>query len=146
MSFICKKTFSTFGVSKMVYIFWSTYQYLLQNGTTLFFNNIRSYFRYNWPNACVSIAVYPPLVNNWGGFSSAHFPFFECPKGGFFVKNLPNNCCKIGPNHFYKILGHIWFSIEHMVGCQKFWSTSGEKDKLLPIQLEAGQIWTAAAS
>ena len=36
-----------------------------------------------------------------------HFPFFECPKGGFFVKELPNNCCKIGPNQFSKILGHI---------------------------------------
>ena len=36
-----------------------------------------------------------------------HFPFFECPKWGFFEKNLPNNCCKIGPHHFYKKLGHI---------------------------------------
>ena len=36
-----------------------------------------------------------------------HFPFFECPKGGFFVKDLPNNCCKIGRNQFSKILGHI---------------------------------------
>ena len=36
-----------------------------------------------------------------------HFSFSECPKGGFFVKELPNNCCKIGPNKFYKILGHI---------------------------------------
>ena len=36
-----------------------------------------------------------------------HFPFFECLKGGFFVKDLPNNCCKIGPNIFSKILGHI---------------------------------------
>ena len=33
-----------------------------------------------------------------------------------------------------------------MVGCKKFWSTSGEKDKFPSIQLEAGQIWTAAAS
>ena len=33
-----------------------------------------------------------------------------------------------------------------MVGCQKFLYTSGEKDKFPPIQLEAGQIWTAAAS
>ena len=32
-----------------------------------------------------------------------------------------------------------------MVGCKKFWSTSGEKDKFPPIQLEAGQIWTADA-
>ena len=36
-----------------------------------------------------------------------HFSFSECPKGGFFVKELPNNYCKIGPNHFPKILGHI---------------------------------------
>ena len=33
-----------------------------------------------------------------------------------------------------------------MVGCKKFWSTSREKDKFPSIQLEAGQIWTAAAS
>ena len=33
-----------------------------------------------------------------------------------------------------------------MVGCQKFLYTSGEKDKFRPIQLEAGQIWTVAAS
>ena len=33
-----------------------------------------------------------------------------------------------------------------MVGCEKFWSTSGEKDKFPTIQQEAGQIWTAAAS
>ena len=30
-----------------------------------------------------------------------------------------------------------------MVGCKKFWSTSREKDKFPPIQLEVGQIWTA---
>ena len=49
-----------------------------------------------------------------------HFPFFECPKGGFFVKDLPNNCCKIGPNQFSKILGHIYCTIDKMVGCKKF--------------------------
>ena len=47
----------------------------------------------------------------WGVFiffgRKNHFPFSECPKGGFFVKDLPNICCKIGPNHFSKILGHI---------------------------------------
>ena len=32
-----------------------------------------------------------------------------------------------------------------MVGFQKFLSTSREKDKFQPIQLEAGQIWTVAA-
>ena len=31
-----------------------------------------------------------------------------------------------------------------MVGFQKFWSTSREKDKFSPIQQEAGEIWTAA--
>ena len=30
-----------------------------------------------------------------------HFPFFECPKGGFFVKELPNNCCKIGKKNIF---------------------------------------------
>ena len=69
-----------------------------------------------------------------------HFPFFECLKGGFFVKDLPNNCCKIRPNHFSKILGHILCTIVQMVVCKKFLSTSGEKDKFPPIQLEAGQI------
>ena len=33
-----------------------------------------------------------------------------------------------------------------MVGCQKFLYTSGEKDKFLPIQEEADQIWTTVAS
>jgi hypothetical protein len=37
----------------------------------------------------------------------------------FFVKDLPNICSQIGPNHFYKILGHIQCIIEKMVGCQK---------------------------
>ena len=49
-----------------------------------------------------------------------HFPFFEWPKGDFFVKDLPNNCCKIGPNHFSKILGHVYCTIDKMVGCKKF--------------------------
>ena len=31
-----------------------------------------------------------------------HFPSAQ---NGFFVKDLPNNCCKIGPNQLYKILG-----------------------------------------
>ena len=33
-----------------------------------------------------------------------------------------------------------------MVGCKNPCSTSGEKDKFLPIQQEAGQIRTVAAS
>ena len=31
-----------------------------------------------------------------------------------------------------------------MVGFKKFLSTSGEKEKFPPIQVEAGQIWTVA--
>ena len=75
-----------------------------------------------------------------------HFPFFKCPKWGFFVNDLPYICCIIVPNQFSKILGHIWCTIDKMVRCKKFSSTSGEKDKFPPIQLEAGQIWTAATS
>ena len=36
-----------------------------------------------------------------------HFSIFGVPIIGFFVKDLANSCCKIGPNHFSKILGHI---------------------------------------
>ena len=31
-----------------------------------------------------------------------HFSFSECPKGGFFVKELPNNCCKMDQIIFLK--------------------------------------------
>ena len=41
-----------------------------------------------------------------------HFPFSECPKWVFFVKDLPYICCKIGSNQFYKntrpYLMHNW--------------------------------------
>ena len=63
-----------------------------------------------------------------------HFPFFECAKRVFFVKDLPYICYKIGPNQYSKILGHIECTIDKMVGCQKFRSTSGEKDKFPSIQ------------
>ena len=35
------------------------------------------------------------------------FSLFQVPEMSFFVKDLPYICCKIGPNQFYKILGHI---------------------------------------
>jgi hypothetical protein len=47
------------------------------------------------------------------------FSFFRVAKMSFFVKDLPNICCKIGPNHFYKILVHIQCTIDQMVWCQK---------------------------
>ena len=81
---------------------------------------------------------------------------FHCTKESFFIFRVPemrffcgeptNNYCKIGPNHFSKILGHVYCTIDQMVGCKKFWSTSREKDKFPPIQLEAGQIWCVATS
>ena len=73
------------------------------------------------------------------------FSIFRVPQRRFFVKDLPNNCCKIGPNHFSKILAHIYCTIDQMVGCKKIWSTSREKGKFPPIQVEAGQIWTPTA-
>ena len=63
-----------------------------------------------------------------------HFPFFRVPEMSFYLKDLPYICCKFGPNQFSKILGHIECTIDKMVGCQKFRSTSGEKDKFLPIK------------
>ena len=74
------------------------------------------------------------------------FSIFQVPEMSFCVKDLPYICCKIGPNQFSKLLGHISCIIDQMVGCQKPWSTSGEKDKFPPIQVEAVQIWTVAAS
>ena len=35
-----------------------------------------------------------------------HFPFLV-PEMSFFCEGLPYICCKIGPNQFSKILGHI---------------------------------------
>ena len=64
----------------------------------------------------------------------------------FFVKDLPYICCKIGPNQFYKILAHIQWTIDQMVGCKIILSTYHEKDKFAPIQLEVGQVWTKVTS
>ena len=53
-------------------------------------------------------------------FTENTFSIFRVPEMSFFVKDLPYICCKIGPNLFYKILGHIQCTIDEMVGCQKF--------------------------
>ena len=50
----------------------------------------------------------------------------------YFLQNLQINT--------YEILGHIYYTIDKMVGFQKIGSTSDEKDKLPPIQQEAGQV------
>ena len=49
-----------------------------------------------------------------------NFSFSKCPAWVFSVKDLPYICCKMGPDHFYNILGHIYCSIDKMIGCQKF--------------------------
>ena len=58
----------------------------------------------------------------------------------FFVKDLPYIFCRTVQINTYEILGHIYYTIDKMVGFQKIGSTSDEKDKLPPIQQEAGQI------
>ena len=47
-----------------------------------------------------------------------HFP--SAQKEVFFVKELPNNYCKIGTNQFYKILGHIYCTITKWLGVKFF--------------------------
>ena len=68
-----------------------------------------------------------------------NFPFLV-PKMSFFVKELPYICCKIGPIKFCNIPGHMWCTIDQMVGCQNIWSTSREKHKIPLIQLEGGKF------
>ena len=41
------------------------------------------------------------------GWTKKPFSIFRVPERRFFVKELPNNCRKIGPNHFSKIPGHV---------------------------------------
>ena len=49
-----------------------------------------------------------------------HFPFFECPKGGFFVNDLPNNCCKIGPIIFLKYQAIFNAQLTKWLGVKSF--------------------------
>ena len=68
------------------------------------------------------------------------FFIFRVQKMGFFVKDIPNICFKIGSKHLKNILYDILCTHNQMVGVERFSSTSREEDKFLPIQLKAGQI------
>ena len=65
---------------------------------------------------------------------------------GFFVKDLPQICCKTWEMHFLKILDHVICTNNQFVSYEKVSIHLFEKYKFLPIQLETGQIWTTGAS
>jgi hypothetical protein len=65
---------------------------------------------------------------------------------GFFVKRLPKICYKNGPTKFKMILHHILCIIHDLFEWKMFFILLQKIDKYLPIQLEAGQIWTTGAS
>ena len=69
-----------------------------------------------------------------------HFPFSECPKGGFFVKELPNNCSKMEQINFIKYYAMFNAQLTKWLGVKSFDPPLVKKDKFPPIQLEAGQI------
>jgi hypothetical protein len=66
-------------------------------------------------------------------------------KLGFFVKCLPKICYKNWTTKFYKTLYHILCTIKQFFAWKKFYSHLSKKDKIMPIHLEAGQIWTTGA-
>ena len=74
------------------------------------------------------------------------FSIFRVPEMRFFCEGptiyLLQNCTKSIFWNTRTYLMHNWPN----GWCKKFWSTSGEKDKFLSIQLEAGQVWTVATS
>jgi hypothetical protein len=73
------------------------------------------------------------------GIKSSFF-IFLAPKMGSFVKHLPNICFINVPTHFYKLLYHILCTIHKLFAWESFIDTPQEIDKILSIQLEAGQI------
>ena len=96
--------------------------------------------------------VYLGTVNNVAE-ETFHFPFtkksffyFRMRKMGYFVKQLPKLCCKIGALYYLKILDHMYLRIIKWLCVKQFSSTSRKKDKFMLIQLERGQIWTTGAS
>ena len=56
------------------------------------------------------------------------------------MKELPNIWCNFEPIQFCKILDHILLTIDQTFQVKYLLYTSAEKDKLLPIQLERGEI------
>ena len=74
---------------------------------------------------CTRVHLGIPNNVNKGSFhflcTEIHFPFSECPKWVFFVKDLPNNCCKNGPNQFYKILAMYNAQLTKWLGEKSFY-------------------------
>jgi hypothetical protein len=64
---------------------------------------------------------------------------------GFCVKRLPKIWYKNGPTKFKMILYHILCIIHDLFEWKSFLAFPQKIDKYLPIQLEAGQIWTTGA-
>ena len=73
-------------------------------------------------------------------FTEKSFFYFRMRKMGYFVKQLPKICRKIGALHYLKILDHMYLQITKWLCVKQFPSTSRKKDKFMPIQLERGQI------
>jgi hypothetical protein len=48
------------------------------------------------------------------------FSIFEVSKIGFFVKQLPNIGCQIGPQEHYKIIYHILLKYQQLFECPSF--------------------------
>ena len=51
-------------------------------------------------------------------FTEKSFFYFRMRKMGYFVKQLPNICRKIGALHYLKILDHIVFTNNQIVVCE----------------------------
>ena len=72
---------------------------------------------------CTRVHLGMAKKNSKGGFhflcTKKSFSIFWVPKINFFVKNIPNLCCKIAAHHFSKILDHILCTIDQMVPAQK---------------------------
>ena len=76
--FLCtKKPFFIFWVWKVGLFCEEHTKYLLQNGTTLFLNNIRPYFMYNWLDGCMRNDSHKPLIKmtNYHRFSTNKVKF-----------------------------------------------------------------------
>ena len=73
-------------------------------------------------------------------FTKKPFFYFQIQKLGYFVKQLPKICRKIGALHYLKILDHMYLQITKWLCVKKIPSISRKKDKFMQIQLERGQI------
>ena len=98
--FLCtKKSFSIFGVPKIVFFCEERTKYLLQNGTTPFFKNIRPYFMSNYQMvACQQLSINllsnrQISANSVGSGSNLNYNcFIDCSL--FFLKIIFRYTCE----------------------------------------------------